>query len=330
MSHRKFILIVLFVFASTNLFCQKFSSKYYYTPTLLNPAFTGRFLGDYRISGVSRSEKNFLSQDITSAFSLDLRMLKSVIDTKDKLAIGFSGLSQTDSYYGLKDSHFLLSLAYFKGLDEDGIQQLGIGFQANFSTKKLQPPVYIFPSQIIAWESTGFTGVGLSQRRAIIVNYTDFNAGLSYQNFINSKHLVSVGISLLHFTYPKKRFDGAEFSLPPEVGIQLGLESQLQNTNKLLANLTVNTNSETKKIDNFSLGFIYQISIGQSLYKLNAGCFYKNDKVYGRSISPNIGLKFNNINLNILYDSNLSRNSSLQKNVFEMGMVFTGIRKNKK
>lgn len=178
-----------------DLFSQKFSSKFYTSPIIVNPANTGRFLGDYRVGGVSRTEKNALYQDITSSFSLDLRILKPALLEQDKLAVGIAALSETDRYFGLKNSYFLISLAYFKGLDEEDLQQLGIGFQTNVSTKRLEPPSLIFEDQLMRWASTGFAGA-FSERKVMAVNYVDFNAGLSYQNIIN---YIEVGIYLLHF-----------------------------------------------------------------------------------------------------------------------------------
>ncbi len=298
-------------------------------PVILNPAFTGMFWGDYRINGISRSEKNYLSQDINSAFSIDFQIKNSKKQNKDKCAIGISALSSSDSYLGLIDKQFFFSFAYFKSLDEDGIHQLGIGLQSSFITKKLEPPTYIFASQMIAWENTGFIGVGINQQNAITVNLTDFNIGLSYQNLIKSKHLISIGVSFLHFSNPKKKFNGADFELQPQLGVQIGIDASLVNNNKILGNFSLNSNLNTHEKNDISIGLIYQIKIGQSINKLNTGIFYKDNLVYGNCISPLIGLKFKNINLNFLYDINISRNISLQKNAFEVGMVFSGISKNK-
>lgn len=173
------------------------------------------------------------------------------------------------------------------------------------------------------WASTGFAGA-FSERKVMAVNYVDFNAGLSYQNIINYKYLLSIGLSVLHTTRPHKTFNGGEFTLPPEICFQGGLEILLAERNKLLTNFTIDANTTNKGIDNFSLGCIYQMTIGQSMYKISGGSFYRNDKIYGTVIAPCLGLKFNNFNLNVLYDVTLSKKVSTQKNTFELGMVFIG------
>lgn len=327
---KKMIIILLICFPKNNLFSQKFSSKFYTSPILINPANTGRFIGGYRVGGVSLNENNALSQDSKSFFSLDFSILQKALIEQDELAIGVAALSETDHYFGLKNNSLLLSLAYFKGLDEEGLQKLGVGFQTSFSTKKLEPPSLIFPDQIINWANSGFTGVGFGQRNAITVNYLDFNAGIIYQNLINYKYLLSIGMSVLHTTRPHIRFDGGEFTLSPEVCFQVGLETSLAERDKLLTNFTIDSYTDDKGIDNYSVGCIYQMNIGQSIYKISGGSFYRNDKIYGSVIAPCLGLKFNNFNLNISYNIDLSKNTTTQKKAFELGLIFIGKKSAKK
>ena len=309
---------------SSVLFSQKFSSKYYSSPLIVNPANTGRFIGgDYRISGISRAEKNVFYQDMSYAFSFDTRILKGSLPEEDKAAIALGALSETDRYLGIKNSNLLISAAYFKGLNGEGIEQLSIGFQANIATRKLETPSYIFADQLLRWESSGFTGV-LSERQVIAVNYFDLNAGVYYQNHINHKYLLSLGVSILHANQPHQTFNGGEFSIKSQLCLQGGVEISLLERNKLQTNFTADGGATGKAIDNFSIGCIYQMAIGQTINKISIGSFFRNDNRYGTAISPFIGLKFNSTSINMAYDITVSEKTSLQKNAFELGMVYIG------
>lgn len=322
--------ILLVCLCRKELLSQKISSKYYSSPLIVNPANTGRFIGgDYRIAGVSRTEKNVLYQDITSSISFDTRILKSELAEQDRAAIGIAALSETDRYLGLKNNHLLISAAFFKGLDAEGLQQLSVGFQTNFSTRKLEPPTFIFADQLMRWESAGFAGI-FSERQAITVNYVDINAGLSYQNLTSSKYLWSLGVCVLHANRPSAVFNGVIFTLPPQICLQAGIEVSLAERNKLLTNLTMDASTSNNGIDNLSIGCMYQMSIGQTINKFIWGSYFRTDKIYGPALSPSLGLKFNNTTLNVVYDISLSGKTSTQKNAFELGMVFIGRKSSKK
>lgn len=323
------LLVTLLSISHDRVFSQKFSSKFYTTPVLLNPANTGRFVADYRIGGVSRTESNGLATDLTYFFSFDSRILKSSLPEQDRLAVGVAALSESDRYFGLFNKSAILSLAYFKALDADGFQKLGIGFQTNFSSKTHQSSTYVFSEQVEEASATGFSGLFFGPQR-VTVNYADFNAGVIYENLINDKHLVSLGVSFLHITRPHKIFDGGEFTLSPELCLQAGLETLLSEKNKLLTNFSININSDSHSISNLTFGCIYQMAIGQSPYRISSGSFYRKDQLYGSALAPCLGLKSGNMNIIMSYDISLLQKADVQRNAFELGMTYTGMSFTKK
>ncbi len=321
-------LLVLIFGLFQSVFSQKFSLKYYVAPVLLNPANTGRFLSDYRISGVSRSEANGLSTDMSYYFSLDTRVLKRALVEQDRLAFGVAALSESDRYFGIFNKSIYLSLAYFKGLDEEGLQQLGIGFQTSFTTKSHEPPTYVFPDQVEAASSSGFSGLSYSSIKTT-VSYVDFNAGLTYQNRINYNDLFSIGISFLHITSPRKQLDGGKFIIQPEFGFQMGYDVSVGRNNRLTSNLNLNVNKD-RKLQNLEVGCIYQLPVGQSLYKLNGGLFYKHDHLYGDALVPTLGMKVTTMTIFLGYDVPLNNQSYSRRTAFDLGVLFTGMSVKKK
>lgn len=320
----KLLLLLPFGLACSVVQSQKFSSKMYTVPILLNPANTGRFIADYRIAGVSRNEINGLSNDLTYSFSFDTRILKSALQEQDKIAVGMVALSESDRYFGLFNKSVALSLAYFKGLDENGKEQLGIGFQTNFVTKTHESPTYVFEDQLINAANSGFAGISFTSKK-VTVNYFDFNAGVYYQNLKNSKHLYSLGLGILHTTRPYKIFDGGEFTLLPEITLQAGSEVLISEKDKISTNINITLNSENLRVLSFSLGCLYELAIGQGQYKIGGGTFFRNEKLYGTAFAPCLALKLTNLNIAVSYDLSVTKPAFTQRNALEVGIVHTGM-----
>lgn len=322
-----FNILISTFFVFNSAFPQKFSNQIYTSPILLNPANTGNFIADYRVGGISRTETSALGNDLSYVFSFDSRLFKNVIDDKDKLAIGISALSESDRYFGLFNKSAFLSIAYFKGLNENGDEKIGIGFQVASVTKTKESPNYIFTDQVENAASNGFIGLNFYSPR-ISVSYLDFNAGISYQKLIEAKHLISLGVSISHITRPQQKLDGGEFTINPLLGFQGVSEIQLVDKSKLLTNFNLKMGLDLKDLQTLSIGCLYQQDIGQTSYKISGGTFFRTDQVYGTIFSPTIGLKIKRLNLLMSYDLTLSKEVYKRKNAFEIGIFYTSMFKN--
>jgi type IX secretion system PorP/SprF family membrane protein len=316
--------IVFLILLYQSNYGQNFYSEYYTAPLLLNPANTGNFTGTYRASGVHVKQLNALTQISNNAFSCDIKLPLSSLPENDRLAIGLAAFSEKDAYNGVKNSYYLLSMAYHKALNGEGTQMLGVGFQAGFAHRKITPPQYVFPSQVSNWLSYGFFGVDPLQGTVVDIGYIDLNAGLTYQNQLSSKNQLNVGISLLHANQPQKKIAGGSFSLLPEIGLQAGLTTSFSNNSRLYSHFTFTGSTKQKQPSNLSAGCIYQLSINQSKYSINAGGLYRKNKLHDTVLLPCFGLKYNGFNLLLLYSINVSANTAAPRGGLEVGMVFTG------
>ena len=98
MKIKKIIAFMLFLLTHKHLVSQNFISKFYTSPLIINPANTGKFLGDYRIRGVYRNEKNAISQNSKASFFYDSRILPKALPKNDRLAVGGAMLSEKDIF----------------------------------------------------------------------------------------------------------------------------------------------------------------------------------------------------------------------------------------
>src|SRR5215217_3760908 len=123
-------------------------SQFFASPLTLNPALTGKFDGDFRFAANYRNQWPTINNAFTTyTVSADAGILKNRISEVDQFGVGVMGLRDQSGNGVIKYDYVAFSTAYHKGLDEDGFNQIGAGFQATFATKKLDVTSLKFEDQ---------------------------------------------------------------------------------------------------------------------------------------------------------------------------------------
>ena len=150
------VFVLLFMSVKTNAQDPNFS-QFFASPLTLNPAMTGKFDGVYRIAGNYRNQWPTINNAFTTyTASIDFGIMKNRIPETDQFGVGFLAFSDKSGNDILQNNYAAVSLAYHKGLDEDGFHSIGLGFQASFANKQLFPYRAKFADQLTP---LGFTGV---------------------------------------------------------------------------------------------------------------------------------------------------------------------------
>lgn len=194
-------------------------------------------------------------------YFFDTKILTSVIPENDCFALGVVGLGENNSDEGIKNTYLSLSMGYQKCLDEEGKQQLGIGFQATYARKKLIKPNFVFEDQIFSWASSGYTNIDIYNLNNVDVSYLDINAGIAYQGIINSKNSFSAGISMYHINEPNRIFQGGELLISRQIWGHIAWETNISNAQKLYSAKVISVSN--KSITDLLAGVSYQISINK-------------------------------------------------------------------
>ena len=118
---KKALLAALFITAVSAAKAQDpHFSQFFASPLTLNPAFTGKFDGSWRLAANHRDQWPSIPKAyVTTSASLDFGILKGKIPDGDVFGIGISGLSDQSADAALKLNYGALSLSYHKALDED-------------------------------------------------------------------------------------------------------------------------------------------------------------------------------------------------------------------
>src|SRR5882724_1031517 len=173
-------------------------SQFFASPLTLNPAFTGKFNGLWRLAANHRDQWPSIPKAyVTSSASLDFPILQKRIPENDVFGMGISGLSDASANNILKLNYGSLSMSYHKSLDEDGYSTIGAGFQATYSSLNLDVSKLTFESMLT---QNGFTNEAAREplNNGNNQSYFDVNAGMLYSGSSNGINNYYAGVSMYH------------------------------------------------------------------------------------------------------------------------------------
>jgi type IX secretion system PorP/SprF family membrane protein len=277
-------------------------SQFFASPLTLNPALTGKFDGVYRIAGNYRNQWPTIDNAFqTKTASIDFGIMKNRLPEIDQLGVGILGFTDRAGDGVLVTNSAGLSLAYHKGLDEDGYHQIGVGFQGTYFSKRLDVTKVKFGDQLTP---LGFTGVTseIFDSRQINVSYFDMNAGILYNGSTNGYNNFYVGASMYHINRPQESFQGGQFLLNPRVTLQAGVKIPMGTYNYF--HFSAN-HSIQAKAHNTVIGGAYSLNVNndeENPTNLYLGAWYR----FKDAAIPYIGLEFNSLLIGATYDANTS------------------------
>lgn len=298
-----FVILLLFAYLHTTAQDPHFS-QFFSSPLTLNPAYTGKFDGTFRVAGNYRSQWPTINDAFTTATaSVDFAVLQNRIPEYDTWGVGIMGLNDQSGNKILSNNFLSLSTAYHKTLDENGYHTLTVGFQGTYANKRLDLTRALFEDQLSPEGFTLATGEVFNNNN-VIVDYFDVNAGLLYSGSTNGFNNFYLGASRYHISRPKESFTGGNYILNSRLTIHGGGYVPVG------------------RITTFHGSFIYQHQGGASETVLGgAMAFSLSDDEYiesnlyaglwyriGDAFIPYVGIEFSGFRLGYSYDVN---NSSL-------------------
>ncbi len=296
-------------------------SQFFASPLTLNPAYTGKFDGEIRIAGNYRDQWPSINNAYTTqTMSVDFRILKNTIGSNNILGLGFYALSDNSANNAVKLSYYSGSISFHKGLDEDGLQQIGVGLQGTYANMSINTSVLTFEDQLT---NSGFTGITHESfsGQTLSSSYFDVNAGLLYSGSDGNKTNYYVGASMYHFTKPLQKFTtGSTYFLNPRLTFTAGGSFPLD----------VNINLHCSALQNLQGGASESLLGGAIQLIANPDdtkptSFYAGSWVrIGDAIIPYLGIEWNDFRLGATYDINTSslKTASQSKGGMEISLIW--------
>jgi type IX secretion system PorP/SprF family membrane protein len=302
---RLLFIILLTVFFSAVKAQDPNFSQFFASPLTLNPAFTGKFDGIFRVAGNYRNQWPSINNAfVTKTGSADFHLLKNFIPDIDRWGVGFLAMNDQNGNGALTTNQFSFSTAYHKGLDENGYHQIGVGFQGSYTNKRLDVSVLDFEDELTA---LGFTGVTseIFPQNGLNVKYVDINAGILYNGSTNGYNSFYAGASMYHLNRPKETFQGGQFYLNSRTTLMAGgkLPTNQFNAFHFSANYSFQANAT-----NLMFGGAYAMNLSYSEenpVNVYLGSWARFNNV-ADAIIPYVGLEFGDLHLGATYDVNIS------------------------
>lgn len=302
MQMRKLILGAVVLLLSAGLKAQDpHFSQFFSSPLTLNPAFTGKFDGSWRLSANHRDQWPSIPKAyVTTSASFDFPILKSRIPENDVFGIGLSGLSDASANNILKLNYGSASLSYHKALDENGYSTIGAGFQATYSSLTLDVNKLTFEDQLRQNGFTGTTSDVITNGRN--QNYFDINAGLLFSTSTNGQNNFYLGASMYHINRPKVGFKDKNWYLTGRItghgGASLPL-SDLMTVHTSVIYQVQNKASET------TLGAALAANLNRDA--ANPSSIYLGSWIrLNDAVIPYVGIEFGGLRIGASYDVNIS------------------------
>jgi type IX secretion system PorP/SprF family membrane protein len=182
-------------------------SQFFASPLTLNPALTGKFNGVVRVAGNYRNQWPAINNAfITSTASIDGHMLSSRLPENDTWGIGLMAMTDKTASGILTSNYLAFSTAYHKSLDEDGLHQLGVGFQGAYANKSLDGTRLTFEDGLQLDGTWLRSPTEAINSEFVSVHYFDMNAGVLYNASSNGNNNYYFGASAYHLNHPRESF----------------------------------------------------------------------------------------------------------------------------
>jgi len=276
-------------------------SQFFASPLTLNPAFTGKFNGIWRLAANHRDQwPNIPKAYVTSSASFDFPILASKIPERDIFGVGLSGVSDASANSQLKLNYGSGSLSYHKALDEEGYNTLGVGFQATYSSLVLDISQLTFEDML---KQNGFTGIsndiltnGTNQ------NYFDVNAGLLYSGSTDGENNYYIGASMYHINKPQVSFKDKNWFLASRMSVHGGLTFPINDFYTLNGSVLYQTQ---EKASETLIGAAVAFNVNGA--ETNPTSVFLGSWLrVNDAIIPYIGIEFGGLRLGASYDVNVS------------------------
>jgi len=279
-------------------------SQFFVSPLTLNPALTGKFDGVMRVAGNYRNQWPTINNAFTTyTVSADMGIMRGKIPENDIFGVGVMAFSDKSGNGVLQNNFLALSTSYHKSLDDEGANQIGLGFQGTYVNKRLNVAGLAFEDMLRSDGFTGITSEDFSDKSRLSVSYVDVNAGILYSGTTNGDNNVYLGVSMYHINRQKETFNRGEFFLQPRWTVHGGARLPMGEYNAFHFS---GNYSRQAAATNTMLGGAYELNLnpgGENPSSMYIGSWYR----LGDAVIPYVGLEFGSFRFGASYDVNISQ-----------------------
>jgi type IX secretion system PorP/SprF family membrane protein len=227
-----FISGMVFVFVAGKTMAQDIHfSQYTTTPMALNPALTGLFDGNYRLSTNYKNQWSAITDPFStsySAFDMNFGKEKS---SKGYLNAGIAFFNDKAGKSKMGTNNIALSVSYNAKLTSTSY--LAAGIQSAYVQNAVHTNGLKWDNQYNgnAYDANLPSGEGFTDAKS---SYVDFAGGLAYTNKISDDVKLETGLAYFHAASPNKSFIGFTDAVQGKFTAHAKCDCHVKNTNTIL------------------------------------------------------------------------------------------------
>lgn len=316
---RFFIVFILFWFTTGNMISQDIHfTLFNNSPLFLNPANTGNFDGNWRITGNYRDQWRAISDKntyTTASFSFDNHFYIS----HQKLDAGVYFVNDNSGVKELTANKFYLSLAYEKALNKNVFR---FGLQAGYVFRTFGSGKYTLPSDWNMGDGIFTSDNNPAEKKA----YADVNIGAIWKTSIK-KIEPELGISLAHINFPNESFfNDSKERLPIRYNFHGRMKTKIKDNIYILPSIVyITRKSASEMVAGTNVGFRV---FGSVVKELTAGVYIRDGLLKNSdAFSFMGGVTIGRIDLAVCYDYNISglKVATGNRGAFEISFSYRSI-----
>lgn len=305
-------------------------SQFFASPLTLNPALTGKFNGSVRVAGNYRNQWPQINNAyITSTVSVDGNILTNRITNGDAWGVGLMAMTDKTADGILTSNYVAISTSYQKALDENGWNQLGIGFQGSYANKRLDGTRLNFEDQLDQQGGWTLPSSELVSGHEVNLSYFDLNLGILYNGSTDGNNNYYFGASAYHILQPTESFSGNNlYTLHPRFTLHGGYSFPLSDANNNnFIHLSGLYSRQSNAVDAMIGGtWSYNLNNEEpttSPVNIYLGVWTRFSNLTD-AIIPYVGLDIGSFTVGMTYDVNVSslKSASESQGGFEISLIY--------
>ena len=306
-------------------------SEFYDASIINNPALTGIFSDDYKVTFLYRSQWSSVAVPYkTSLLSAEAKIKINSVD--DYLSFGLLGYSDNSGAVNFKTLAFYPAINYNKALEDKFGSYLNVGFTGGYVQRSIDPTKMTFDNQYQNGSFNNSIGSGEPGTFNPSLTNWDLGAGISFNSSIDENNKINyfVGAAVYHLTGMKTSLlnDNSVATLSSRWEGNLGLDYVFNETYSTRLYLNYVTQGAYREIITGGMVKWCKINdMNKQPFALHLGVFYR----VGDAIIPTVKIDYKGNIISTSYDVNIStlRTVTNLRGAFEIsisrrGMFFNG------
>lgn len=322
----KRILCVVLLFITLAGKAQDFAfSQFYEMPMLRNPALSGIFNGDLRVSSAYRNQWGSISVPyITSALGIEYKIPVSM-QSNSYYTLGLQLSYDQAGDLALKRTQVLPVVTYHQSLSANSDTYLSGSIMAGRVMSRFDPSKAMTDDQFVngVYSPSNVSAQFFSNTSS---SYTDISAGLVYSSVFGEDSHYYLGAALFHVNSPRLNFfsGGEDVPLARKIVLNAGLSTPVGEDDQLIGYVDYYSQAGNRQLFG---GVLYErvwrvFDEDRDNFKASAGIFYR----WNDALIPAVKLQMRSFMVGISYDINVSqlRTASQLRGGLEFTLSFLG------